>query len=178
MAEPEINLGPLKIDEQTGDFVIEDQNGNTIMRWDESEGAWTLNNNPIEGISSLSTEQLSVGPETAEYWPMPRQRSADLDDDTPPTSYATATLSSLPADAQGAYIHLTGSGDGTANTMVLNIRENGSSRNYDLEALGWAGHGDFTTSETGFVPVNSNNEIEYKTAGNTDRIFAYVLGYY
>jgi hypothetical protein len=60
MAEPEINLGPLTIDEQTNDFVIEDQSGTAIMRWDESASTWTLEDNPIEGITSLSTDSASV----------------------------------------------------------------------------------------------------------------------
>lgn len=48
-------------EDSTGDLVIKDPNGNVVMRWDTSQSppTWTLNNNPIDGISSLSSDVIT-----------------------------------------------------------------------------------------------------------------------
>lgn len=57
-----IQNGDYDIDEDGDDLVIKDPQGNIVMRWDTSQSppTWTLNNNPLEGISALSAEVATI----------------------------------------------------------------------------------------------------------------------
>jgi len=48
------NLGDYTIEDGSNDdYVIKDPQGNIIFQWDESNTQWTLNSNPLSGVSSL-----------------------------------------------------------------------------------------------------------------------------
>jgi len=54
MATGTHNLGDYTIeDDGNNDYVIKDPQDNIIFRWDESAGEWTLNTNPLTGVSAL-----------------------------------------------------------------------------------------------------------------------------
>lgn len=59
MATGIFNNGDYSIeDDSNGDLVVKDPNDNVVLKWDTSIPGWTFNNNSIEGLSSVSTEQL------------------------------------------------------------------------------------------------------------------------
>jgi len=59
---PDIDIGDYELDEDSnGDLVIKDTNDNNILRWDSANATWTFDNNAIEGINSISTEELVIG---------------------------------------------------------------------------------------------------------------------
>lgn len=62
MATGILNQGDYTIeDDSNGDLVITDENDNTVLKWDKSIPGWTFNNNSIEGLSSVSTDNAIIG---------------------------------------------------------------------------------------------------------------------
>ena len=56
-------------EEDSGDLVINDPNGNTALRWDATNGEWNANSNDVTNIGALETEEsvTVTGDDTVTY---------------------------------------------------------------------------------------------------------------
>lgn len=55
MATGILDLGDYTLeDDSNGDLIIKDPNGTIVMRWDNSNGRWTLENNSLFGVAGLN----------------------------------------------------------------------------------------------------------------------------
>jgi len=162
-------LGALSADRASAD--VTGQVGTQQDRVDVFAGAVDAN--------SVNTATLGVGgqPEINDFPPVVTF-NRDIADSAPPTSYTTDTLTSAGSDASWALISIQAEGDGTADLAQLRVREAGSTRKFDIEALGWAGNAAFTVGEKGWVPLNADQQIEYKSnLANISRVNIYTHGY-
>jgi hypothetical protein len=128
---------------------------------------------------SLSTDSASIGGQPSiNYWPPVYEDGVtELNESSPATSYTKISLSEPPADATYATLRLQSQGDGTSNRHLLQVRESGTARTNDAVCAGWAGHGAFDGDIIGVCPINSSNEIDYKST-QSSQVIIKTVGYF
>jgi len=57
------------VEEDSGDLVVNDPNGNTALRWDATNGEWNANSNDVTNVGALDTEEsvTVTGDDTIAY---------------------------------------------------------------------------------------------------------------
>jgi len=115
--------------------------------------------------STVTTDSISVGGQpNLNLWPLETETSVVVNDNNPPSTYQTASVTAAPANASFVVLNIRGTGDGTAARATIEVREGGVSRSRDTAVHTWAGHGAIQGGSQDIIPLNANNEIEYRNS--------------
>jgi len=129
--------------------------------------------------NSVSTGSASVGGQgPIQYWPVNYMSSStkELDTNSPATTATTVSMSAPPSDAYGVALLIVSVGDGSADIHRIRTRRNGDGV-WQGRVRGWAGHSASDARTVCYVPMDTNNEIQYETQ-NSAQAQIFSIGYY
>ena len=118
-----INIGPengpyVGINEENGNLQLEDNSGNVVAEWDETNAQWDFANNTLNNVDALNSDSVNTGSATIDETLTAELNQGGPDSPTRPLALGSgANLTALSS------VSLSADGDDSA-TRLVNLSEN------------------------------------------------------